>query len=443
MYLFVSLEFFFMNESIKVPSWNTYYPSLENVDNEIKEFYYYFVQNVETLKYIYVWENLSYIFCYVYSVIEDFLLNNKIEILEQKLTNIKELYSHTKVIDYINNWLSDSYIYIWDYKNAWSYKKQWFINLEDVIFFNSVLWDIHLNWDLFIKIFWKQSITKFWKENIEFITKFVDLFLNDFHFEHNTNFIDYFFRDFKNINSLDSEIWINKYEKFFDTSIEFEQAKNIDIRLSQNYNNKCPYFHFSKKGLFHWIIMSITESSTTNFEFWTITFSCPKTFSNDILVIYPWEIIKQALVNYAKKIIRESENSYREESWIPKIWEWWVSETDLYYKIKNNFSFIDVIHHWRPEWLWRQHLDIFIPKYNIWIEYQWQQHLKPVDYFWWEEAFKKQKRRDNLKLKKCKKNNCNLIYVYEGYEIEEVNHKITSIILLKTIIFYILFCYNK
>ena len=65
---------------------------------------------------------------------------------------------------------------------------------------------------------------------------------------------------------------------------------------------------------------------------------------------------------------------------------------------------------------------------NIWIEYQWKQHIEPVTYFWWEAAFEKQQYRDKQKAKKCKKNNCHLIYVYEGYSFDEVAKNISQLL---------------
>ncbi len=42
----------------------------------------------------------------------------------------------------------------------------------------------------------------------------------------------------------------------------------------------------------------------------------------------------------------------------------------------------------------RQHLDIYFPKYNIGIEYQGEQHSRPIEFFGGEEGFKATKERD-------------------------------------------------
>ncbi len=109
---------------------------------------------------------------------------------------------------------------------------------------------------------------------------------------------------------------------------------------------------------------------------------------------------------------RELENIIREEKSIPKIGEGWISETLLYYNIKNTFNEFEVINHASPEWLGRQHLDIFIPEKNIAIEYQGRQHTEPIEFFGGTEAFLKNQERDKRKLRLCGENGIKLLYVY-------------------------------
>jgi hypothetical protein len=97
----------------------------------------------------------------------------------------------------------------------------------------------------------------------------------------------------------------------------------------------------------------------------------------------------------------------------------------LYREIKNHFPTLNVIHHGSPKWLGNQHFDIWIPELNVAIEYQGLQHDKPVEYFGGKEAFKRNKERDQLKLKKCLNNNCKLIEVRPGYVFKEIIKQIT------------------
>ena len=130
---------------------------------------------------------------------------------------------------------------------------------------------------------------------------------------------------------------------------------------------------------------------------------------------------------YLEQYINEDytpRNKVRELLGLPKIGEGWISETKLYYQIRERFPLEVVSQHYKPKWLGRQHFDIYFPLLNIAIEYQGKQHYEPVEFFGGQDAFKKNVKRDALKLKKSKNNNCTLIYVNPGYDLEEVVNEI-------------------
>ena len=146
-----------------------------------------------------------------------------------------------------------------------------------------------------------------------------------------------------------------------------------------------------------------------------------KTLSfNSFLEILILEIFSSIIIGY--------QNEYRKIRGIPNIGEGWVSETNLYYQLKSVFNETDVIHHGKPKWLGKQHVDIWLPKHNIGIEYQGKQHDEPVEFFGGEESFIKNKERDKRKKKLFKENNSDLIEVREGYDIEEVIIKVEDLI---------------
>jgi hypothetical protein len=122
------------------------------------------------------------------------------------------------------------------------------------------------------------------------------------------------------------------------------------------------------------------------------------------------------------------ENEFRELKGLPRIGEGWISETELYYKIKETFNDFEVVHHGKPEWLGRQHVDIYFPKHVLGIEYQGAQHDKPIEFFGGEEAFKKNQIRDERKRKLFKENNATLIEVRPDYDFEEVKKQILKIL---------------
>jgi len=119
-------------------------------------------------------------------------------------------------------------------------------------------------------------------------------------------------------------------------------------------------------------------------------------------------------------ILVEAENRVRVRNGIPKIGEGWIAETILFYQIKAIFSKYITIHHGKPKFLGSQHLDIYLPELKIGIEYQGDQHSVPIDYFGGEVALRKTQERDERKRLLCEKHGLSLIYVFPGYDINDV-----------------------
>jgi hypothetical protein len=134
--------------------------------------------------------------------------------------------------------------------------------------------------------------------------------------------------------------------------------------------------------------------------------------------------IENILHKIFNSIVFGSQNDFRVSKGIPKIGEGWVSETELYYLLEEKFSNEEVIHHGRPKWLGRQHVDIWFPKHKIGIEYQGLQHDEPVDFFGGEEGFIEGQKRDLRKKKLFEENNSTLIEVRKGYELDDIVNEI-------------------
>ena len=77
---------------------------------------------------------------------------------------------------------------------------------------------------------------------------------------------------------------------------------------------------------------------------------------------------------------------------------------------KENINFIE-----RKTWDWlifkgSQHVDFYLPEYNIAIECQGRQHFEPVNSFGGIPDFEDRQERDKNKLELCTKHNIKLIY---------------------------------
>lgn len=130
--------------------------------------------------------------------------------------------------------------------------------------------------------------------------------------------------------------------------------------------------------------------------------------------------INPSVVLFAERITRLAENSVREEMGLPNVGEGWLSETELYYSIKQALPDYDVHQHYSPHWLGRQHLDIFIPALRIALEYQGKQHDEPIEFFGGQEGFERNKQRDARKKLLCDKYGVQIIYVRPGYNLSHV-----------------------
>jgi hypothetical protein len=140
----------------------------------------------------------------------------------------------------------------------------------------------------------------------------------------------------------------------------------------------------------------------------------------NVIFDYNW-----LFINELTKSIRIIENNCRIDLG-QKIVGSFYNEDLLFRAIKNSFEEkYKVISQGSPEWLGLQRFDIYFPELNIAIEYQGEQHQRPVDFGGKGKRIAKQQFNENLKRDKLKKeksdeNNCELIYVLPNYNIKKV-----------------------
>lgn len=95
-----------------------------------------------------------------------------------------------------------------------------------------------------------------------------------------------------------------------------------------------------------------------------------------------------------------------------------------------SFQIWKILYEYSPDWLGKQRFDIYIPKYNIAIEYNGEQHYKPIARFGGVLGYNKTVERDSYKLEKCKANNCKLYvlrYDYKNDDLQEIINTIQSL----------------
>lgn len=129
---------------------------------------------------------------------------------------------------------------------------------------------------------------------------------------------------------------------------------------------------------------------------------------------------------YIKSILREAENLVRLNKGLQKIGEGWVSETLLFRQVQSGFKNTKVVQHASPAFLGKQHYDVYLPEHRIALEYQGEQHSRPVAFFGGEEAFIKSQERDSRKKDKSIANGIYQIDVFPGYDLNEVIKEVAS-----------------
>ena len=85
----------------------------------------------------------------------------------------------------------------------------------------------------------------------------------------------------------------------------------------------------------------------------------------------------------------------------------WKHELTLFRIVRQEHP--DTLYQYRPEWLGRQSLDLYIPSLQTAIEYQGIQHYLPIAFFGGEEALAQRKDLDLKKKQLCEENNVRLI----------------------------------
>lgn len=105
-----------------------------------------------------------------------------------------------------------------------------------------------------------------------------------------------------------------------------------------------------------------------------------------------------------------------------------VSEHKMLGLIKDIFKGKEIKYCYRPEWLKRMEIDVYVPELKLGFEYQGIQHFRPVDFFGGEKTYIAQVQRDKLKKEICDDQNVALIYVYHDEKVsrELIEQKILN-----------------
>lgn len=261
------------------------------------------------------------------------------------------------------------------------------------------------------------------KNNFSEFQEFVDNKL-DMIYDGNYSFYKSLFGELLTVEEINDE-----FPKKFKKVTHKNSIKNREESfkyIDQNKTNKIFQKYYTAENKFNSDdIKRIKKTMWNGGDLWLSYNQSPLSYYNSNGFIY---FVENILENIFTSIVIGSQDDFRVSKGIPKIGEGWVSETDLFYRLKSIFLDEEVIQHASPKWLGRQHLDIFFPKLKIAVEYQGRQHSAPINFFGGEEGFLKTIERDQRKYKLCVENKCKLFYVYPETNIDEFIIELKSFI---------------
>lgn len=102
----------------------------------------------------------------------------------------------------------------------------------------------------------------------------------------------------------------------------------------------------------------------------------------------------------------------------------WKHELSLFHAVRNHYP--DTLYQYRPDWLGRQSLDLYIPGIRTAIEYQGIQHYLPVGFFGGEEALSQRQELDRQKKQLCDENQVHLIEW--PYDLEPTDRNVREVL---------------
>jgi hypothetical protein len=97
----------------------------------------------------------------------------------------------------------------------------------------------------------------------------------------------------------------------------------------------------------------------------------------------------------------------------------WKAEEGTFLALKTMLPDTQIVRHARPSWLVPQHLDIFLPEYAVAIEYQGEQHYRPIEIFGGARGLAITVERDERKKRICYLAGVKLEYIRYDESIDE------------------------
>lgn len=350
---------------MQVPVFEAYYASINSMSSEQLSFYNHLESGIKSGNYLDVEGNISYLFIYAYNILKSWEKRGY-EAIYVELIKLAEAYYHEEKFSwYCNYWSYDCLLALEKYEEFLVLTEP-----EDLFSVNTHYSNLRCN--VCFHLGQPAKAIDLFKMFGSRVTKYTK--------QHSASFRDFLEASFAEGAENNGE-WLNRLLE--------------DQYTTKNYG--CYLFGGAPIG-----------QPKLKFHYYCF-------YAN-----YGFNSIIQ-------ETVRVAENRLREANKIPKVGEGWVSETALYYAIKEAFPQTKIVQHGNPEWLGKQHLDIWIPNWKIAIEYQGKQHFEPVEIFGGIQGLEATIKRDIRKKKLCRKNNVSLIEAIPENSYDEIIEKVKQL----------------
>ena len=143
-------------------------------------------------------------------------------------------------------------------------------------------------------------------------------------------------------------------------------------------------------------------------------------FSDEIIVDIPIMQLDRKIIRFAQSpdlisditsIFVDFENKVRESVDLPVKGEGYISESSMVRHLEKYFDGHNLIREASPDWLGGMRFDAFIPDFNLAVEYQGEQHYRPVSIFNGEAGYIATVRRDKIKFILSEENGIKVEYI--------------------------------
>jgi transcription initiation factor TFIIIB Brf1 subunit/transcription initiation factor TFIIB len=310
------------DKSRNVPYWIEYYPSLKNATDEQKQFYEHWLKEFEKGNYIDIEGNITYVFLYLYSIIERFTKDRNANYILKELEKVKQAYGeYDKLFSYASIWESDINYFLNDFNKVWEMRKKQGIKyrLEDIINIRTKCDDTSIDGEDFFKIFGKNyGLSKFGKEHKEEMISLISSYLDNYQKKYGKNFIELFCErfDFKNLTEEDL-VELKKYytsdkDYSLNEKFHYEEKKRFEEMKKSGINNEIYTYGYR---LFSGVRLSNSMAIKINVFVEGDDFSIKTESPGENIPSYIHKavppIVSGAIYGIAKEIVRECENKLR------------------------------------------------------------------------------------------------------------------------------------